>query len=95
MRKVRLSHYVPAPHVDCLRAELLLKRLSEGMQHWKVTLKDRVKHELQEQLAAAVDARVDKVVAFESALRRRGEEVRGCFVKQVKTKQMRGKSFTA
>jgi hypothetical protein len=65
------------------------------MQHWKLSLKDRVKHELQEQLAAAVDARVDKVVAFGAAVRMRGGEVRGCFVKQSKTKQKRSKIFTA
>ncbi len=82
-------------HVDSLRAELLLKRLSEGMQHWKLSLKDRVKHEVQEQLAAALGARVDQVVAFGSVLRMRGEEVRGCLVKQSETKQKRSKSFTA
>ncbi len=46
------------------------------MQHWKLSLKDRMKQQLAEELDAAVDARVDKVVAFGSTLRARGEEVR-------------------
>jgi hypothetical protein len=46
------------------------------MHHWKLSLKDRMKQQLTEELDAVVDARVDNVVAFGSTLRARGEDVR-------------------
>jgi hypothetical protein len=57
------------------------------MQHWKLSLKDRMKQQLAEELDAAVDARVDKVVAFGSTLRARGEEVRITLWKKIKAQQ--------
>jgi hypothetical protein len=57
-------------------SELLLKRLSEGMQHWKTTLKERVRQQLQQQSDEANAAHRLKAAEILAAWRAREDEVR-------------------
>ncbi len=73
----------PTASADSARVELLLKRLSEGMQHWKVSLKERVRQQLQEeeqssqaQATAQHNALLQHAVGVCARWRMKGQEVR-------------------